>query len=68
LQIKSKLSVGHTADSKPVKQEVNSTGILPILLFPVSKEVYNYNLAREPLQEGKAQFIKMDSFSSHSVE
>jgi hypothetical protein len=66
LQIKSKLSVGHTADSKPVKQEVNSTGILPILLFPVSKEVYN--LAREPLQEGKAQFIKMDSFSSHSVE
>jgi hypothetical protein len=64
LQIKSKLSVGHTADSKPV----NSTGILPILLFPVSKEVYNYNLAREPLQEGKAQFIKMDSFSSHSVE
>jgi hypothetical protein len=34
LQIKTKIVSGHTADSKPVKQEVNSTVILPPLVFP----------------------------------
>jgi hypothetical protein len=36
LQIKTKLSVVscHTADSKPVKQEVNGTVIVPPLVFP----------------------------------
>jgi len=34
LQIKTKLVSCHTADSKPVKQEVNSTVILPPLVFP----------------------------------
>jgi hypothetical protein len=33
LQIKTKIVSCHTADSKPVKQEVNSTMILPTLLF-----------------------------------
>ncbi len=33
VQINKKLS-SHTADSKPVKQEVNSTVILPPLVFP----------------------------------
>ncbi len=33
LQIKTKI-VSHTADFKPVKQEVNSTVILPPLVFP----------------------------------
>ncbi len=28
----------HTADSKPVKQEVNGTMILPPLVFPVTKQ------------------------------
>jgi hypothetical protein len=35
LQIKTKIVSFHTADSKPVKQEVNSTVILPPLVFPV---------------------------------
>jgi hypothetical protein len=35
LQIKTKNVSYHTADSKPVKQEVNSTVILPPLVFPV---------------------------------
>ncbi len=35
LQIKTKIVSCHTADSKPVKQ-VNSTVILPPLVFPVS--------------------------------
>jgi hypothetical protein len=35
LQIKTKLVSCHTADSKPVKQEVNPTVILPLLVFPV---------------------------------
>jgi hypothetical protein len=34
LQIKTKIVSCHTADSKPVKQEVNSTVILPNLVFP----------------------------------
>ncbi len=35
LQIKTKIISWHTADSKPVKQEVNGTGILPPLVFPI---------------------------------
>jgi hypothetical protein len=36
LQIKTKIVGCHTADSKPVKQEVNCTVILPPLVFPVA--------------------------------
>ncbi len=35
LQIKTKIVSCHTANSKPVKQEVNGTVILPPLVFPV---------------------------------
>jgi hypothetical protein len=34
LKIKTKTVSCHTADSKPVKQEVNGTVILPPLVFP----------------------------------
>jgi hypothetical protein len=34
LQIKTKIVSCHTADSKPVKQEVNGIVILPPLVFP----------------------------------
>jgi hypothetical protein len=34
LQIKTKIVSCHTADSKPVKQEVNSTVILSPVVFP----------------------------------
>jgi hypothetical protein len=34
LQIKTKIVSCHTADSKPVKQEVNGTAILHPLVFP----------------------------------
>ncbi len=34
LQMKTKIVSCHTGDSKPVKQEVNSTVILPPLVFP----------------------------------
>ncbi len=34
MQIKTKIVSSHTADSKPVKQEVNSTVILPPLVLP----------------------------------
>jgi hypothetical protein len=36
LQIKTKIVSCHTADSKPVKQEVNSTVIPPPLVFPAT--------------------------------
>jgi hypothetical protein len=38
LQIKTKIDSCHTADSKPVKQEVNGTVILPPLVFPVQMD------------------------------
>jgi hypothetical protein len=34
LQIKTEIVSCHTPDSKPVKQEVNGTVILPPLVFP----------------------------------
>jgi hypothetical protein len=40
LQIKTKIVSCLTADSKPVKQEVNCTVILPPLAFPA----YNFNI------------------------
>jgi hypothetical protein len=40
LQIKTKIVSCHTADSKPVKQEVNGTVILPPLVFPANTLVY----------------------------
>jgi hypothetical protein len=45
LQIKTKIVSCHTADSKPVKQEVNGTVILPPFVFPA------YNLT--PITESQ---------------
>jgi len=39
LQIKTKIVSSHTADSKPVKQEVDGTVILPPLVFPGSSDL-----------------------------
>ncbi len=47
-QIKTKIFICHTADSKPVKQEVNGTVILPPLVFPGSvhpnKQCSNFSI------------------------
>ncbi len=43
LQIKTKIVSSHTADSKPVKQEVNITMILPPLVFPGTGITYDDN-------------------------
>jgi len=43
LQIKTKIVSCYTADSKPVKQEVNSTVILPLLVFPALAKGQNNN-------------------------
>jgi hypothetical protein len=51
LQIQTKNFSCHTADSKPVKQEVNGTVILPPLVFPAtaysSGAPYGSSLARK---------------------
>jgi hypothetical protein len=39
LQIKTKIVSCHTADSKPVKLEVNGTVILPSLVFPATTDM-----------------------------
>ncbi len=44
LQIKTKIVVScHTADSKPVKQEVNGTVMLPPLVFPDNSKIDFFN-------------------------
>ncbi len=43
LQIKTKIVVCHTADCKPVKQEVNGTVILPPLVFPAQFDKRSYS-------------------------
>ncbi len=40
LLIKTKIVSCHTADSKPVKQEVNGTVILPPLVFPDQWDIF----------------------------
>jgi hypothetical protein len=40
LQIKTKIASCQTANSKPVKQEVNGTVILPPLVFPAGGIVF----------------------------
>jgi hypothetical protein len=63
LQIKTKIVSCHTANSKPVKQEVNSTVILPPLVFPAhvhatlspsdqSERVREREIGREKEKEG----------------
>ena len=53
LKIKTKIVCCHTADSKPVKQEVNGTVIFPPLVFPgcriVSCHVYEQNVIKMSL-------------------
>ena len=43
LQIKIKIVSSHTADPKPVKQEVNGTVILPPLVFPAQTNNIAYD-------------------------
>jgi len=52
LQIKTKIVSCHTADSKPVKQEVNGTVILPPLVFPGL--TFESNTIRSSTNEGSA--------------
>ncbi len=44
LQIETKIVSCHTADSKPVKQEINRTVILPPLVFPEYINTYTHNI------------------------
>jgi hypothetical protein len=54
LQIKEKIVSCHKADSKPVKQEVNGTVILPPVVFPEQK--LTESLTTEYLLKGKDQY------------
>jgi hypothetical protein len=50
LQINTKTVSCHTADSKPVKLEVNSTVILPALVFPGKKLLSLHPFKVKPLK------------------
>jgi hypothetical protein len=56
-----KLVSGHTADSKPVKQEVNGTVILPPLVFPAGVFVRG-----RPFQPG-ANVIKIITYVINEI-
>jgi hypothetical protein len=58
LQIKTKAVSSHTADSKPVKQEVNGTVRLPPLVFPAKKQgSRNAQIFNSPQGNVSQQFI-----------
>ncbi len=48
LEIKTKIVSCHTADSKPVKQEVNGTVILPPLVFP-ARSIIRFAVINKPM-------------------
>ncbi len=54
LQIKTKIVRSHTADYKPVKQEVNGTVILPPLVFPDSAHILSRSL--KPVHGGRGRW------------
>jgi len=61
LQIKTKIVSCHTTDSKPDKQEVNGTVILPPLVFPGTAK------GASPSHTGKYQtFLKKIAVEKHS--
>jgi len=49
LQVKTKIVSCHTADSKPVKQEVNGTVILPPIVF-TALTIPTFGLAEKAFQ------------------
>ncbi len=59
MQIKTKIVISHTADSKPVKQEVNNTGILPPLVFPDLGQVFNSRCDNSRLCHAITNFVQL---------
>jgi hypothetical protein len=57
LKIKTKIVSCHTADSKPVKQEINSTVILPPLVF----------LGKTILKSSEAEILSLGPYSQHFI-
>jgi len=53
LQIKTKIISCHTSDSKPVKQEVNGTVILPPLVFPGERYLKRKRVEEKDIIEEK---------------
>jgi len=63
LQTKTKIVSCHTADSKPGKQEVNGTVILPPLVFPVLYIMFSLNSAFFTFTlTTKTAYLKVDDF------
>jgi hypothetical protein len=63
LQIKTKIVSSHTADSKPAKQEVNGTMILPPLVFPGQNNTQLYQGTRQvvlKIEIGKQKMKRME--------
>ncbi len=64
LQIKRKIVSCHTANSKPVKQEVNSTVILPPLVFPTLRHSLMFISKKRSLALERSTLAKQGSEDS----
>jgi hypothetical protein len=64
LQIKTKIVSCHTADSKPVKQEVNGTVICPLkysLVRPIEYATIYLSFEEVAVHAGKKVLVKVDN-------
>jgi hypothetical protein len=66
LQIKTKIVICRAADSKPVKQEVNGTVILPPLVFP-GQSIKKENVTNTSFFVFRARFHKNVYVSNEQV-
>jgi hypothetical protein len=71
LQIKTKFVSCHTADSKPVKQEVNGTVILPPLVFPAFSQqpfLFSFPISRSPATADQTQSNRQSMHAGQDCE
>jgi len=61
LKIKTKIVSCHTADFKPVKQEVNGTVILPPLVFP--GQSYTFRSGQPPVRQEDGAALSLAIFA-----
>ncbi len=65
MQIKTKIVSSHTADSKPVKQEVNITVILPPLVFPAMTIINDNSRVVNKLETSLTEYTRVVIYDCH---
>ncbi len=65
MQIKTKIVSSLTADSKPVKQEVNITVILPPLVFPAITIINDNSRVVNKLETSLTEYTRVVIYDCH---